>query len=153
MKKIYTHSKNSLFLMEMILVLLFLALSSVACIRIFAAAGQNRAKAAEWRHIQALTTSVGEILEGTDGSADSISEFLPDSTKESDSLSWYYDTNWENCSSEKAAYKMELTLSANTMTKNGILTFCSVQGETADEIYHIDLAFPQVSSYEKEETS
>ena len=38
MKKISAHSKTSLFLMEMIFVLLFLALSSAACIRIFAAA-------------------------------------------------------------------------------------------------------------------
>lgn len=38
MKPIQSHSKNSLFLMEMIFVLLFLALSSAACVRIFAAA-------------------------------------------------------------------------------------------------------------------
>ena len=63
MKKISAHSKTSLFLMEMIFVLLFLALSSAACIRIFAAAKNNHIQAQEWRHIQTLTTSVGEILE------------------------------------------------------------------------------------------
>ena len=41
MKKISAHSKTSLFLMEMIFVLLFLALSSAACIRIFAAAKKS----------------------------------------------------------------------------------------------------------------
>ena len=41
MKPIQSHSKNSLFLMEMIFVLLFLALSSAACVRIFAAAAGN----------------------------------------------------------------------------------------------------------------
>ena len=62
MKKISAHSKTSLFLMEMIFVLLFLALSSAACIRLFAAAKKNHIQAQEWRHIQTLTTSVGEIL-------------------------------------------------------------------------------------------
>lgn len=52
MKKISAHSKTSLFLMEMIFVLLFLALSSAACIRIFAAAKNNHIQAQEWRHIQ-----------------------------------------------------------------------------------------------------
>ena len=50
MKKISAHSKTSLFLMEMIFVLLFLALSSAACIRIFAAAKKNHIQAQEWRH-------------------------------------------------------------------------------------------------------
>lgn len=45
MKKISAHSKTSLFLMEMIFVLLFLALSSAACIRIFAAAKKNHIQA------------------------------------------------------------------------------------------------------------
>ena len=49
MKKISAHSKTSLFLMEMIFVLLFLALSSAACIRIFAAAKNNHIQAQEWR--------------------------------------------------------------------------------------------------------
>ena len=79
MKKISAHSKTSLFLMEMIFVLLFLALSSAACIRIFAAAKNNHIQAQEWRHIQTLTTSVGEILEDSDGTAKALSHcFLMD---------------------------------------------------------------------------
>ena len=78
MKKISAHSKTSLFLMEMIFVLLFLALSSAACIRIFAAAKKNHIQAQEWRHIQTLTTSVGEILEDSAGTAKSFVSLFPD---------------------------------------------------------------------------
>ena len=42
MKKTQHNSGTSLFLMEMILALLFLSLSSAACIQIFAAARKNR---------------------------------------------------------------------------------------------------------------
>ena len=77
MKKISAHSKTSLFLMEMIFVLLFLALSSAACIRIFAAAKNNHIQAQEWRHIQTLTTSVGEILENSDGTASNGTMTVP----------------------------------------------------------------------------
>ena len=67
MKQIQSHSKNSLFLMEMIFVLLFLSLSSAACVRIFAAAEENHVQTVENRQIQAHTVSVSEIMEGSDG--------------------------------------------------------------------------------------
>lgn len=153
MKKLYTHSKNSLFLIEMIMVLLFLSLSSVACIRIFAAASQNHAKAVDWRHIQSLTTSVGEILEGTDGTPDSVSEFLSGSTQNSSTLIWYYDENWEICSSEKASHKMTLILSTDAMIKEGTLTFYSVHKKKETEFYQTELAFPTISSDRKEASS
>ena len=57
MKKTARHSKNSLFLMEMVMVLLFLSLSGAACVRIFATARENRIQTQEWIHIQSLTTS------------------------------------------------------------------------------------------------
>ena len=152
MKKIYSHSKNSLFLMEMILVLLFLSLSSVACIRIFAAAGQNRTKAAEWRHMQSFTTSAGEILEGTDGSADSFADLLPGSVKKNNLLIWYYDTDWNTCNSKSAGYKVTLYLESDEDTKKGTLIFYSA-GQKQEELYRIDFAFPVTSSKEQEDAS
>ena len=91
MKKISAHSKTSLFLMEMIFVLLFLALSSAACIRLFAAAKKNHIRAQEWRHIQTLTTSVGEILEDSDGTAKSFVSLFPDGQIQDNLIEWYYD--------------------------------------------------------------
>lgn len=70
MQKITTHSKSGLFLMEMIFVLLFLGLTCGVCVRLFAASYSDRTRAREYNHIQELTTSVGEILEGTSGTAD-----------------------------------------------------------------------------------
>ena len=67
MKKITTHSKSGLFLMEMIFVLLFLGLTCGVCVRLFAASYMARVHAREDSHIQELITSAGEILEGTDG--------------------------------------------------------------------------------------
>ncbi|MFR1009895.1 MAG: hypothetical protein ACLSGA_10260 [Ruminococcus sp.] len=70
MKKITTHSKSGLFLMEMIFVLLFLGLTCGVCVRLFAASYMARVHAREDSHIQELITSAGEILEpkfsGTD---------------------------------------------------------------------------------------
>lgn len=92
MKKSQHNSSTSLFLMEMILALLFLSLCSAACIQIFAAARKNRIQAEQWNQIQALTTSVGEALEGSNGSPKQLLALLPDGTQTDNSLIWYFTT-------------------------------------------------------------
>lgn len=54
MRKLYNHSKSTLFLMEMILSILILSLTCTACVQIFAAARNNREKARQYNHIQEL---------------------------------------------------------------------------------------------------
>ena len=147
MKKTASHSKTILFLMEMIFVLLFLALSSTACIRIFAAAKMNHTQAQEWRQIQMLTTSVGEILEGSNGTAESFVLLLPDGNIQGNAIEWYYDNLWNSCSSSQASYEMELTLSEASLSRHGTLTFYRCPDHV--QIYTIDLAFPDVSTSEE----
>lgn len=147
MKKTASHSKTGLFLMEMIFALLFLALSSTACIRIFAAAKMNHTQAQEWRQIQMLTTSVGEILEGSDGTAESFVSLLPEGNIQSNTIEWYYDKSWESCSASQASYEMELTLNEDTFSRQGTLTFYRFPDHV--QIYTIDLAFPVVNTSEE----
>lgn len=148
MKNISAHSKTSLFLMEMIFVLLFLALSSAACIRIFAAAKADHIQAQEWRHIQTLTTSVGEILEGSDGTAQSFVSLLPDGQIQDNLIEWYYDSSWRICSASQASYNLKLTLSETESSRQGVLTFYRCANNA--QIYSIDLAFPIIKNSDKE---
>lgn len=143
MKKISAHSKTSLFLMEMIFVLLFLALSSAACIRLFAAAKKN--------HIQTLTTSVGEILEDSDGTAKSFVSLFPDGQIQDNLIEWYYDSSWQLCSDSQASYKMELTLHETANPRQGTLTFYHATNDI--QIYTIDLVFPIIENSDKEASS
>ena len=117
MKKSQHNSSTSLFLMEMILALLFLSLCSAACIQIFAAARKNRIQAEQWNQIQALTTSVGEALEGSNGSPKQLLALLPDGTQTDNSLIWYYDHSWQNCSRDEADYEMVFVLSTTSSEK------------------------------------
>ena len=151
MKKISAHSKTSLFLMEMIFVLLFLALSSAACICIFAAAKNNHIQAQEWRHIQTLTTSVGEILEDSDGTAKSFVSLFPDGQIQDNLIEWYYDSSWQLCSDSQAFYKMELTLHETANPRQGTLTFYHATNDI--QIYTIDLVFPIIENSDKEASS
>ncbi len=140
MKKLQHNSGSSLFLMEMILVLLFLSLSCAACIQIFAAARSNRLKAEQLNQIQVLTTSVGEVLSGTDGSDDEILALIPDGIKEDSQISWYYDSTWQICPGDDAAYVMTFKPVSSSLKKSGTLTFRQTFDDT--ELYQISLSFP-----------
>lgn len=85
MQKLTSHSRSSLFLMEMILSILILALTCTACVRIFAAAKTQRQKARELNHIQELATCAGEALEGWDGELSSFSQIFETAANVSDS--------------------------------------------------------------------
>ena len=146
MKKSRHNSGTSLFLMEMILALLFLSLSSAACIQIFAAARKSRLQAEQWNQIQALTISVGEVLEGTDGTDEQILSLLPGGIKKDTSLIWYYNRNWQSCSSGEAACEMILETDISS-EKSGELSFRQLSN--GNELYRITLRFP-VDDYRRE---
>ena len=85
MQKLTSHSRSSLFLMEMILSILILALTCTACVRIFAAAKTQRQEARELNHTQELATCSGEALEGWDGELSSFSQIFETAANVSDS--------------------------------------------------------------------
>ena len=138
MKPIQSHSKNSLFLMEMIFVLLFLALSSAACV--------------ERRQIQAHTVSVSEIMEGSDGSTDSFIQYLFGGISAASSVSWYYDSDWDICEKQDASYQMLLELSSSRYEKAGMLSFYRMDADHA-LLHSTELRFPSIQSALKEEES
>lgn len=146
MRKLTSHSKTGLFLMEMILSLLILSLASAACIQIFGAAYKNRAKARELNHIQELTLTVGEILEGCDGKAGTILALLPEGTTENGILKYYYDTNWQSCTAADAVYQMHLSPTDNALKKGGNLSFYDAAG---NELYNLSLRFPKAEARRK----
>ena len=149
MKKTQHNSGTSLFLMEMILALLFLSLSSAACIQIFAAARKYRIQAEQWNQIQALTTSAGEALEGTDGSPAELLSLLPGGIQKEDNLIWYYDDTWQNCSEKNASYEMIFSPDTSSSEKSGELSFLQVSDKHM--IYRIPLSFP--AEYSEKEGS
>lgn len=144
MKKLQHNSGNSLFLMEMILALLFLSLSCAACIQVFAAARSNRIQTRQLNQIQALTISVGEALEGTDGSKKQLLSLLPNGISQSADLVWYYDDTWQSCTGDEAAYEMIFTPDTSSREKSGTLVFYRITGHK--ELYRISLSFPSGTS-------
>lgn len=168
MRKLQTHSRSSLFLMEMILAVLILALTGTVCVQIFAAARIQRQKARELNHIQELTASVGEVLEGWDGNLSSFVKLLPPSSESvsaadsstentitsdmSDAdasaetswkLEYFYDNNWNTCEKAFSAYIMTVQLEVSDTEKKADLHFSNSIG---DSLYQLSIAFPRKGS-------
>ena len=70
---------------------------SIGSILFIAAAEENHVHTVENRQIQAHTVSVCEIMEGSDGNADSFVKYLPGGISDSSSVNWYYDRSWNIC--------------------------------------------------------
>ena len=143
MKKVTTHSKSGLFLMEMIFVLLFLGLTCGICIRLFAASYAARTKAQEYDHIKELTTSVGEILEGTDGSAKAFLRLFPGGTFDGTALVYSFDKRWQMCSQEEEFYRMEITLVTTVSEKEADVLFTKVPASGhSQKLYQLCIRYP-----------
>lgn len=143
MRKLTTHPRTSLFLMEMIFSLLILAIACSAGIQIFAAARRNRQTARELNHIQELTSTVGEILEGCDGKPEAMLSLLPGGELQANTLNYYYDRKWNTCNPENAAYRMHIKLRSGNSEKNAGITFYNMSGE---ELRRQTIRFPELNT-------
>lgn len=130
MKKLRTHSKSSLFLMEMILSIFILVLAATVCLQIFAAAKIQRQKARDLNHIQELTTSIGEMLEGHDAG-------------NLESIQYFYDSDWKQCSKDLARYTLSVQFTFTENIKKADILFLDNSGET---LYSLAVSFPQTQN-------
>ena len=143
MQKITTHSKSGLFLMEMIFVLLFLGLTCGICVRLFAASYTARQKAREADHIQELVTSIGEILEGTDGTVSSFLKLMPDGIEDNGEICYYFDKKWQSSSKENAVYIMTVVLSVSDTVKGADIRFSKLSvGNEEAQLYSQTIRYP-----------
>ena len=142
MKKLITHSKSSLFLIEMILSILILALTCTVCVRIFAAAKTQREEARELNHIQELVTSAGETLEGWNGQLSSFISIFGQPSKTSGALlQYYYDDSWNPCTENSAEYTMTIQPAASETEKTADINFYNSQH---DNLYQLSVTFLSV---------
>lgn len=134
------HSASRLFLLELIFTILFLAVASSVCIRIFAQAHQVSQNTEELNAGQNLAASAAEVLLGTDGSYDSFAVYFPQavSSQETEGYQVYYNADWEACSLSEASYCLSVQIHQTEQgAKNQILvTRCP---DEEDTIYDLEV--------------
>ena len=124
-KRIYSRSKSSLFIMEMILSLLFFALACSICIQVAFMSFSSRHEARVLNHLQELSVTCSEILEGWTGTNADYALLLqevgllpviePVQLYKGEGtpcglISVYFDRSFSPCSAQDALYQLHLTL-------------------------------------------
>lgn len=142
-----SHSKTSLFLMELIIAILFFALSSAVCIRLFVKSHDIS------NHARSLTSSamwcenVVEIFRATEGNSQHIVNILQEndhayveyqSVDSSEStITLYFDSNWNLLQSMDDLEHSKYIIRALIYENEGMMTCDISSSGSGKEIYHL----------------
>ena len=142
-----THSKSSLFLMELILVILFFSIAGAICVQIFVKAHLLSRSASELNRAVSLAQSAAAGLEAANGSLEDLSIQFPDGILDPGTddnvphFTVYYDSAWNSCSKADAVYSLVVMApqKATSGTLNEEAVIISRIGAQSSEIYRLTL--------------
>lgn len=110
-----TSSKSSLFLIELIIVILFFAVASAICVRLFAQAHLTAQEGRDLNQGVFLAESAAETFRGTDCSPETMETLLGMVPRGNEGYEAYYDENWQpQADRDSAAYLLLLTMEAGS---------------------------------------
>jgi len=127
--------RSTIFLMELIIVILFFCLTGTLCIQLFVKAHLMSSRSRE------LTVSVNEVssaaalVENTQDTEVLIREHYPFVEEENGNFIVYYNNKWDVCTKDEAIYSMDIRLSNENGFHTGDVTMYNVTDNTA--IYQI----------------
>ena len=119
-----THSKNSLFLMEIILNLLLFSVLLVVGLQFFIHAHTRPEETTQLHQAVSSCASVAAVFERGDGSLDDLLETYRYSVNLDDKIVIYLDTDFNECKRKKATYFLTVSLatgSSDTLSKASIV--------------------------------
>lgn len=158
-KRIHSRSKSSLFIMEMILSVLFFALACSICLQVAFMSYQTRHEARVLNHIQELSVTCSEILEGWTGTNADYALLLqevgllpviePVQKYEGEGspcglISLYFDRTFTPCPAEDAFWHLHLRLFREDYQKSlrAVLFEKQEDGAYAETELSFGTAFP-----------
>ncbi|MDO4187868.1 MAG: hypothetical protein Q4D29_02660 [Lachnospiraceae bacterium] len=104
-------SRTSLVLMELIITILFFSLASAVCVQLFVRAHLTTKATRELNNAISITQSISEVMNGTDGSLNSVKEFYKDAEGDNNYFVIYYNDNFEEVSDiDSAVYAVDITI-------------------------------------------
>ena len=124
-------SRTSLFLMELIIVILFFSIASAVCMQLFAKAHLTSVKTKELNHAVAIAQSYAEVMRGTDGSMDSIVANFPEAIVTDNYMEIFYDSDFQVCAPDAASYVSDVTITPNGAIQNITIVFVKLSDYTA----------------------
>lgn len=138
-------SKTSLFLMELIIVILFFSIASAVCVQLFIKAHEIDTATDKSSHANVIIQNLSECYYGTDADLNSINSVYTGSKHLDCSIYLTYDQDW-NCTDNSSEVSYIAVLSDNSATgsvesDNDNVT-SGLMKEAIITVYECDEAFP-----------
>lgn len=107
------NSKASLFLMELMVVILFFSISSAVCIQLFVKSHMITNTAQAQSNANMIAQNTSECFLSTDGSMGQTLPYLNEHNDSQNNISTYYNADWNICKTEEAMYMEVLTFTSD----------------------------------------
>lgn len=133
------HSKNSVFLMELIIVILIFSLASTVCLQIFVKACSISKETETLNNSVSICSSAAELFYGYKGSLSSIQNEIDShnySEANNGTVKFYYNNNLKLCHSFDGSYVMNMSIYNFGNFKNCRINFIRLSDNS--EIYKIE---------------
>ncbi len=101
----HSYNKTSLFLIELILAIVFFAISAAICMRMLGAAKLNTAYSENLSHACIKATAAAEIYKSCHGDLSQVANLL-EGTENRGHVVVYYDDNWEVSTDSRAEFTL-----------------------------------------------
>ncbi len=130
------HAKSSLFLMEMMVVILFFALTSAICVHLFVQSYQTA------KHSEALANGVlqaesaAEVYKSTAGDLEQTAVLLNADWAEEKGLMLAYDAHWQPAEEGRMAYTLTMSESDEAVVPTAEVLISAADGS---EIYRLSV--------------
>lgn len=122
-KNIKTRSKSSLFLMELIVVLMFFSLCAAICMKVFAVSKVKTDYANDLSHASFAVETAAEVYKDKKGDVNSVAEFFGGAKTEDSTVTVYYDREWNIVpSAQESEYEMTLVSDSTGLLNEAVIT-------------------------------
>lgn len=133
-----TASRSSLFLMELILTILFFALSSAVCIQLFVKAHVISRDTSDKSAAVLQAQNAAELLKSGEGGFSRLKEYYPNSVSSgATELLVCFDQNWNPCPPEQAANQMTVSYLPAESGLRARITLCR-ESDPATPLYELE---------------
>jgi len=148
-----TKSKTSLFLMELIIVILFFSIASAVCVQLFFKAHEIDVSTDKLSHSNIVIQNLAECFYGTDGRLNEIKNAYSGSECDSNVLYVSFDEEWNIVSfdNDRCTYVAKLTsydnekIESNSESSSGILLNANIS------VYDVDNSIKSVETISESE--
>ena len=130
---------TSLFLIELMICILFFALSSTICMQFFVKARLLTNESSDLQNAIFISDNIAETVKAGNGSLLLFESIFPNAVLSEKEAVLYYDENWNSCNQEKAHYQASVLLgeAESYSTIAADIQICPVSTDTDTVIYEL----------------